>query len=123
LYDLPVPSLTWSLGEPEDVEMCRYDSQVSGYGFYIHGSSLSNQCTKHYLYTFTDTSEHCVFTDNGCFMVVTNCTDSGTVTQATTWQHVAESITNFIQLEGAVYPGNNSLAFSNVLFREREVCL
>jgi hypothetical protein len=123
-YDLPVRSLIWSLTKSSSFlpDLCHYDTNKSGYGFYIHGSSIGTECTKHYLYTFTDNSEHCVFTDKGCFLGVTYCIGSGTVTQAITWQHVAQSIVNFIQLDAAIYPSNSSSVYSNVLFRERQVC-
>lgn len=90
LYNLKLPTLIYAKTKKD----CVTDIPHSGTGFHAHAISPASSCAAHNLLTFTDGTEHCVFTNGGCASM---CGSPGSVTHAAALHNIANAIKNFVE--------------------------
>eukprot|EP01035_Chromulina_nebulosa_P017591 gene17591-23161_t len=86
------PSLIWSFKK----ESCGVDPVYGGVGFYQYATNSVDDCQihNHALYTLTDNSQHCIFTDSGCPFL--GCGPKNKTAKALIDSAIAVSIQDFI---------------------------
>jgi hypothetical protein len=106
-----VPSLIWSFSK----SCLIIDPNKGGLGFYSAASydvSTPGKCITHYLYKYTDKSQHCVFADKSCLLL---CGNSGSVNKTVSHEYVAESIHDFVT-------HHHGSCYSNINCTSKSVC-
>lgn len=120
-YNVPITSIIWTMshggfGDLNFLMYCIPNLDKSGKGFYDHATSTPNTCSNHSLFTFSDTTSHCVFTNKNCNGL---CGSSGSVNRDETYHNIADSIQKFIDNKLSDY---SSTPFSNVVYTSRQAC-
>jgi len=108
-YNLHIPSIIWTM---KGSTTCMPNAEASGKGFYGGAASANNSCNTHQLYTFTDGTGHCVFTNDGC--PILGCSESGSISlTASHDENVADSVAKFMT---SVVVQNASTPYNNTFF-------